>query len=134
MAPSEARNRLVMMAHCRWKRSLAMALAVPLASCGAQEVTCDPPPDAGQGGLLGCVHRVAYQYAVESGSELELVRTAVNQCSVLLDRDLNRAQTQIKFPNSLRDQYRDLIRKDVEQGALHRISEARAGSCKFLQA
>jgi len=134
MAREVPRNPPMPMAQFRSKRCLAMALAVPLASCGAQEVTCDPPPDAGQGGLLGCVHRVAYQYAVESSSELELVRTAVNECNVLLDRDLDRAQSQIKFPNSLRDQYRDLIRKDVEQEALHRISEARAGSCTFVQA
>jgi len=131
MARKESRNSPMTMAQRVSKRWIGVALAVPLASCGAQEVTCDPPPDAGQGGLLGCVHRVAYQYAVESSSELELVRIAVNECSVLLDRDLDRAQTQIKFPNSLRDQYRDLLRKDVEQEALHRISEARAGSCKF---
>lgn len=131
MARREPRISPMRMMPDKWRLCLGLLMAVPLAACGAQEVACDPPPDDGQGGLLGCVHRVAYQYAVESSSELELVRTAVNECNVLLDRDLDRAQTQIKFPNALRDQYRDLIRKDVEQEALHRISEARAGSCSF---
>lgn len=116
-----------------WKQFLCPLLAITLAACGTQEAAvCDPPPEAGKAGLLGCVHRAAYEFANESSSELDLVRLAVSECSVQLDRDLDRAQARIKFSDSHRDQFRDLIRKSAEREALNRFSEARAGQCQFV--
>lgn len=46
-----------------------------------------------------------------------------------MDRALNDAQARIRFPDSLRVQYLDLIKKDAEQAALRRITRAKAGEC-----
>jgi len=117
----------------RGKHLVCALLATALAACGTQEAAvCNPPPEAGKTGLLGCVHRAAYEFADESSSELDLVRLAVSECSVELDRDLDRAQARIKFSDSHRDQFRDLIRKSAEREALNRFSEARAGQCQFV--
>lgn len=98
-----------------------LILVVLTASCNRQDMNlCQEPPAADAGGANGCIHRTSYQYAHSSGTNSELARAVVTQCSFFIQNEL---------PSRASSDLYEVMLKSAEQTALNRIIQAKAGNC-----
>lgn len=107
---------------------LPIGFAMLMAACSGQNAEiCETPPADGQGGIDGCIHRAAYQFARSPGTNTELARAVAAQCDkLILDMVTNGP---IPISGEARPDMYDQSRKNAQEDALRRIVQAKAGSC-----
>jgi hypothetical protein len=106
-----------------------LLLPALLSACSQQDKRiCEAPPPDGDGGVSGCIHRAAYQFASAPGSNTDLARAVVAQCdSKILDRAMNMP---VDLPPEAQDRLYQNSRKNAEEDAMRRIIQAKAGNCE----
>lgn len=109
-------------------KRLVIFSALILISCKSQDdKICEPPPKLGEGGMSGCLHRAAYQFAKASGSNSDLAKAVVVQCDpVLLNQVTN---SPIQLSPAEMDALYNQSRKNAFDDAIRRIIQAKAGNC-----
>ncbi len=109
-------------------RFLAVIAVALLCGCSTQDDTiCETPPLKTDLFSSSCIHRTAYQYAHVKGPNAELARAVVAQCSSLLLDELTNGP--LKAPPELLDENYVGRLKLMQEDALNRIVQAKAGNC-----